>query len=46
MREGEEKEEREVLVDEFERAIERASGRIERDQKVLERMLRELSRLR
>lgn len=46
MREGEEKEEREVLVDEFERAIERASKRIERDQKVLERMLRELSRLR
>lgn len=44
---GEEEEEgREVLVDEFERAIERASQRIERDQKVLERMLRELSWLR
>lgn len=46
MREEEEKEGREVLVDELERAIERASERIERDQKVLERMLRELSWLR
>lgn len=44
---GEEEEEGgEVMVDEFERAIERASQRIESDQKVLERMLRELSWLR
>jgi uncharacterized coiled-coil protein SlyX len=43
---GGETEEREGLSDEFERAIEGANGRIEMEQRMLERMRRELSWMR